>query len=42
MNTTGAVNDLIGEIAGLTDDDGPAVGADPLIRQRIADPTAAR
>ena len=37
VNTTGAVNDLIGEIAGLTGDDGRPLGADPLIRQRIAD-----
>lgn len=37
VNTTGAVNDLIAEIAGLTGDDGRPLGADPLIRQRIAD-----
>ncbi|MCX2932347.1 acyl-CoA dehydrogenase family protein [Mycobacterium sp. CVI_P3] len=37
VNTTGAVNDLITEIAALTDDDGRPLGADPLIRQRVAD-----
>ena len=37
VNTTGAVNDLIGEIAGRTDDEGRPLGADPLIRQHIAD-----
>jgi alkylation response protein AidB-like acyl-CoA dehydrogenase len=37
VNTTGAVNDLICEIAGRTSDDGTPLGADPLVRQRIAD-----
>jgi alkylation response protein AidB-like acyl-CoA dehydrogenase len=37
VNTTGAVNDLICEIAGRTSDDGTSLGADPLVRQRIAD-----
>ena len=37
VNTTGAVNDLIREIAGYTKDDGSPLGADPLVRQRIAD-----
>jgi alkylation response protein AidB-like acyl-CoA dehydrogenase len=37
VNTTGAVNELIREIAGYTKDDGTPLGADPLVRQRIAD-----
>ena len=37
VNTTGAVNDLIREIAGYTKDDDSPLGADPLVRQRIAD-----
>lgn len=37
VNTTAAVNDLIDEISCSTDDDGAPLGADPLVRQRIAD-----
>ena len=37
VNTTGAVNDLIAEIAARTGDDGRPLGTDPLIRQHIAD-----
>jgi alkylation response protein AidB-like acyl-CoA dehydrogenase len=37
VNTTGAVNDLIAEVAERTDDDGVPLGADPVIRQRVAD-----
>ena len=37
VNTTGAVNDLIREIADRTADDGTPLGADPLVRQQIAD-----
>jgi alkylation response protein AidB-like acyl-CoA dehydrogenase len=37
VNTTRAVNDLITEIAGHTAEDGSPLGADPLVRQRIAD-----
>jgi alkylation response protein AidB-like acyl-CoA dehydrogenase len=37
VNTTGAVNDLIREISDRTTDDGTPLGADPLVRQRIAD-----
>jgi alkylation response protein AidB-like acyl-CoA dehydrogenase len=37
VNTTGAVNDLIREVASRTKDDGSPLGADPLVRQRIAD-----
>jgi alkylation response protein AidB-like acyl-CoA dehydrogenase len=37
VNTTGAVNDLIAEIAQRTTDDGRPLGADPLVRQKIAD-----
>lgn len=37
VNTTGAVNDLIREIAARTTDDGHPLGADSLVRQRIAD-----
>ena len=37
VNTTGAVNDLIREIADRTTDDGAPLGTDPLVRQRIAD-----
>jgi alkylation response protein AidB-like acyl-CoA dehydrogenase len=37
VNTTGAVNDLIAEIAHLTTDDGRPLGSDPLVRQKIAD-----
>jgi alkylation response protein AidB-like acyl-CoA dehydrogenase len=37
VNTTGAVNDLIREIESRTKDDGTPLGADPLVRQRIAD-----
>jgi alkylation response protein AidB-like acyl-CoA dehydrogenase len=37
VNTTGAVNDLIHEIASRTTDEGTPLGADPLVRQRIAD-----
>src|ERR1700728_412676 len=37
VNTTGAVNDLIRQISSRTTDDGNPLGADPLVRQRIAD-----
>lgn len=37
VNTTAAVNDLINEIACTIDDNGMPLGADPLVRQRIAD-----
>jgi alkylation response protein AidB-like acyl-CoA dehydrogenase len=37
VNTTGAVNDLIREIASRTTEEGTPLGADPLVRQRIAD-----
>lgn len=37
VNTTGAVNDLIAEIAGHTGADGNPLGTDPMVRQRIAD-----
>lgn len=37
VNTTGAVSDLIAEIACRVSDDGSPQGADPLIRQRVAD-----
>lgn len=37
VNTTRAVGDLIHEIAARTGDDGRPLGADPLIRQRLAD-----
>ena len=37
VNTTGAVNDLIHQIAGQTGDDGRPLGTDPLTRQHIAD-----
>jgi alkylation response protein AidB-like acyl-CoA dehydrogenase len=37
VNTTGAVNDLIREIACRTTGEGTPLGADPLVRQRIAD-----
>lgn len=37
VNTTGAVNDLISQIATQTGDDGHPLGTDPLIRQHIAD-----
>lgn len=37
VNTTGAVNDLIEEIAHQQTDDGRPLGTDPLIRQKIAD-----
>ncbi|MBJ7337520.1 acyl-CoA dehydrogenase family protein [Mycolicibacterium sp.] len=37
VNTTGAVNDLIDEIAHHRNDDGSPLGADPLVRQKIAD-----
>ncbi|MDH6246440.1 acyl-CoA dehydrogenase family protein [Mycobacterium sp. OTB74] len=37
VNTTGAVNDLIREIADRTTDDGASLGTDPLVRQRVAD-----
>jgi len=37
VNTTGAVNDLIRQIAASTTDDGTPLGAQPLVRQRIAD-----
>src|ERR1700749_4990585 len=37
VNTTGAVNDLIRQISCRTTDDGTPLGADPLVRQRIAD-----
>lgn len=37
VNTAGAVNDLIREIACRTTDDGSPLGRDPLVRQRIAD-----
>lgn len=37
VNTTGAVNDLIREIAGRTTDDDTPLGAEPEVRQRVAD-----
>src|SRR6202789_3223464 len=37
VNTTGAVNDLIRQIAARTAEDGTPLGAQPLVRQRIAD-----
>ncbi|MDT5317127.1 MAG: hypothetical protein QOE74_6147 [Mycobacterium sp.] len=37
VNTTGAVNDLIDEIAHRSTDDGAPLGADPLVRQKVAD-----
>jgi alkylation response protein AidB-like acyl-CoA dehydrogenase len=37
VNTTGAVNDLIRQISTRTADDGSPLGADPHVRQRIAD-----
>ncbi|MDT5301029.1 MAG: hypothetical protein QOG79_4271 [Mycobacterium sp.] len=37
VNTTGAVDDLIAEIASRTTEHGTPLGADPLVRQRIAD-----
>jgi alkylation response protein AidB-like acyl-CoA dehydrogenase len=37
VNTTGAVNDLIRQISCRTTEDGTPLGADPLVRQRIAD-----
>jgi alkylation response protein AidB-like acyl-CoA dehydrogenase len=37
VNTTGAVKDLIDEIAHRSADDGTPLGADPLVRQTIAD-----
>jgi alkylation response protein AidB-like acyl-CoA dehydrogenase len=37
VNTTGAVNDLVAEVARLTTDDDQPLGADPLVRQQIAD-----
>ncbi len=37
VNTTGAVNDLIAQIARQTDDDGNPLGTDPHVRQKIAD-----
>ena len=37
VNTTGAVNDLIRQIAARNADDGTPLGANPLVRQRIAD-----
>jgi alkylation response protein AidB-like acyl-CoA dehydrogenase len=37
VNTTGAVNDLVDEIAHHQTDDGLPLGADPLVRQKIAD-----
>jgi alkylation response protein AidB-like acyl-CoA dehydrogenase len=37
VNTTGAVNDLIRQISTRAADDGSPLGADPHVRQRIAD-----
>jgi alkylation response protein AidB-like acyl-CoA dehydrogenase len=37
VNTTGAVNDLIHQIAARTAEDGTPLGAQALVRQRIAD-----
>jgi alkylation response protein AidB-like acyl-CoA dehydrogenase len=37
VNTTGAVNDLIDEIAHRSTDDGAPLGTDPLVRQKVAD-----
>lgn len=37
VNTTGAVNDLVAQIAAGTADDGQPLGRDPLVRQHIAD-----
>ncbi|KAA9164495.1 acyl-CoA dehydrogenase [Amycolatopsis acidicola] len=37
VNTRRAVEDIITDIAARTDDDGEPLGADPVIRQRVAD-----
>jgi alkylation response protein AidB-like acyl-CoA dehydrogenase len=37
VNTTKAVDDLIAEIRGMTDSDGSPKGADPGVRQKVAD-----
>jgi alkylation response protein AidB-like acyl-CoA dehydrogenase len=37
VNTTKAVNDLIAELREMRDADGNPLGADPLVRQRVAD-----
>jgi alkylation response protein AidB-like acyl-CoA dehydrogenase len=37
VNTKRAVDDIIADIAGMTDDAGRPLGADPAIRQRVAD-----
>ena len=36
VNTTRAVSDIIEDVAGMVDDDGP-IGAKPAIRQKVAD-----
>jgi alkylation response protein AidB-like acyl-CoA dehydrogenase len=37
VNTTRAVGDIVEQIRGMTDDAGAPLGADPRIRQRVAD-----
>ncbi|AUM16635.1 MULTISPECIES: acyl-CoA dehydrogenase family protein [Rhodococcus] len=37
VNTKRAVDDIVGDIAEMTDDTGRPLGADPVIRQKVAD-----
>ncbi|MBH0118743.1 acyl-CoA dehydrogenase family protein [Rhodococcus sp. NPDC003382] len=37
VNTKRAVDDIVGDIAGMTDESGRPLGADPVIRQKVAD-----
>ncbi|QJY48243.1 acyl-CoA dehydrogenase family protein [Pseudonocardia broussonetiae] len=37
VNTTRAVEDLVADVRRLTDEDGRPLGADPLVRQQVAD-----
>ncbi|KDE11726.1 acyl-CoA dehydrogenase family protein [Rhodococcus aetherivorans] len=37
VNTKRAVDDIVGDIAEMTDESGRPLGADPLIRQKVAD-----
>jgi alkylation response protein AidB-like acyl-CoA dehydrogenase len=37
VNTKRAVDDIVGDIAGMTDDAGRPLGEDPVIRQKVAD-----
>jgi alkylation response protein AidB-like acyl-CoA dehydrogenase len=37
VNTKRAVDDIVADVRAMSDEDGRALGADPMVRQRVAD-----